>query len=160
VNPNRGPKRAGLRQQHPPVKSLPSEDAITIAEPLQCSNVVVRDVRDKEGNKLGTITEPYDGTEQSARSAAERISNSMFEQYPDASNIESRIGATDASGKPKWTISPNFRHIAEIGTDQARYIWGEIGAAPVKESPAIKAFKEKGYVLNPKTGAWEKPQSS
>jgi hypothetical protein len=84
----------------------------------------------------------------------------MFEQYPDASNVESRIGATNASGKPKWIISPNFRHIAEIGTDQARYILGDIEAAPVTESPAVKAFKEEGYVLNPKTAAWEKPESS
>jgi hypothetical protein len=119
----------------------------------------VRDVRNNEGRKLATITDPYDGTEDAARAAAERLSNRMFEQFPDASNVGSRIGATDADGKPKWTISPNFRHIAEIGTDQARYIWGDIEAAPNEESPAVKAFKEQGYVLNPKTRAWEKPRS-
>lgn len=120
-------------------------------------SIIVRDVRDNDGNKLGTITEPYDGTEQDARSAAERLSNRMYEQYPDASNVESRIVATDAGGKPKWIISPNFRHIAEIRTDQARYIWGDIEATAIVESPTVKAFKVKGYVLHPKTGAWEKP---
>ncbi len=137
MNPNRRPKRAGLRQEHPPIKSLPAEDASATAKTPQRSNVIVRDVRDNEGNKLGTITEPYDGTEQDARTAAERLSNRMFEQYPDASNVESRIGITDASGNPKWIISPNFRHIAEIGTDQARYIWEDIEAAPVAESLAV-----------------------
>jgi hypothetical protein len=48
----------------------------------------------------------------------------MFVEYSDASNIESRMCATDASGRPKWAVSPNFLHLAEIGTDEASSIWG------------------------------------
>jgi hypothetical protein len=48
----------------------------------------------------------------------------MYAEYPEASNIQSRICATDAAGLPKWSISPNFQHLAEIGTDEALYIWG------------------------------------
>ena len=47
-------------------------------------------------------------------------------RFIDASNIESRLCATDASGKPKWAVSPNFLHLAEIGTEEASYIWGDL----------------------------------
>lgn len=48
----------------------------------------------------------------------------MFAEYVDASNIESRMCATDESGNPKWAVSPNFLHLAEVETDEASYIWG------------------------------------
>ena len=91
---------------------------------LKLTNVVIRDVRDRDGRKLGRLIEPYDGTESGVIAAAQRISDRMFVEYSDASNIESRLCATDASGKPKWAVSPNFLHIAEVGTDEASYIWG------------------------------------
>ena len=65
------------------------------------SNVVVRDVRDRDGNKVGTIVEPHNGSEASVIRAARRASQRMFAEYSEASNIQSRIGATDATGKPK-----------------------------------------------------------
>jgi hypothetical protein len=89
-------------------------------------NVVLRDVRDSNGNRIGAVIEPHDGTEASVIVAAQRATDRMYAEYPDASNIQSRIGATDATGNPKWSISPNFRHVAEIGTDEAHYIWGNI----------------------------------
>lgn len=89
-------------------------------------NIVVRDVRDRNGNKLGTVVEPHDATEAGVIAAAQRATDRMYEEYPEASNIQSRIGATDASGRPNWSISPNFKHIAEIGTDEASYIWGNV----------------------------------
>jgi len=92
---------------------------------LPC-NLVVRDVRDRDGNKIGTVVEPHDGTEAGVITAARRASDQMYAEYPEASNIQSRIVATDGTGKPMWSVSPNFQHIAEIGTDEARYIWGEI----------------------------------
>src|SRR5207302_7848981 len=81
--------------------------------------LVVRDVRDRNGNKLGLIVEPHDTTEDGIIAAAKRATDRMYAQYPEASNIESRIGATDATGRPRWSISPNFQHMAEIGTDEA-----------------------------------------
>lgn len=88
-------------------------------------NIVVRDVRDRNGDKIGTVVEPHDGTEAGVITAARRASDRMYAEYSEASNIQSRIGATDGTGKPMWSVSPNFQHIAEIGTDEARYIWGE-----------------------------------
>ena len=90
-------------------------------------NVVIRDVRDNSGMKLGTVVETHDSTEAGVIRSAKRATARMYAEYPGASNIESRIGATDATGRPKWSVSPNFQHIAEIGTDEASYIWGSVG---------------------------------
>lgn len=88
-------------------------------------NIVVRDVCDRGGNRLGAVIEPHDGTEAGAMAAAQRATDRMYAEFPDASNIQSCIGASDASGVPKWSISPNFQYLAEIGTDEARNIWGD-----------------------------------
>jgi hypothetical protein len=89
-------------------------------------NIVVRDIRDRNGIRLGTVVERHDGTEAGILSAAQRATDRMYADYPEASNIESRLGATDKTGKPRWSISPNFNHLAEIGTDEAAYIWGNV----------------------------------
>lgn len=73
-------------------------------------NVVVRDVRDAQGNRMGIVVEPHDATEAGVIVAAQRATDRMYAEYPEASNIESRIAATDDSGRPKWSISPNFRN--------------------------------------------------
>lgn len=88
------------------------------------ANVVVRDVRDRDGVKLGRVVEPHEGTEAGVVAAAQRASERMWVEYSDASNVESRICATDASGRVRWAVSPNFLHIAEVGTEEAAYIWG------------------------------------
>jgi hypothetical protein len=95
---------------------------------LKLTNIVVRDVRDRDGYKLGRLVEAHDGTESGVIEAARRVSDRMFAEYSDASNIESRMCATDTTGKPKWAVSPNFLHLAEIGTDEASYIWGDLDA--------------------------------
>jgi hypothetical protein len=87
-------------------------------------NVVVRDVCDRDGTRLGVVVESHDCTEAGAIAAAQKATDRMYAEYPEASNIQSRICATDAAGLPKWSISPNFQHLAEIGTDEALYIWG------------------------------------
>lgn len=87
-------------------------------------NVVIRDVRDRDGHRLGRVIEPHDGTESAVIAAARRVTERMFAEYFDASNVESRICATDSNGKLKWAISPNFAHIAEVGTEEASCIWG------------------------------------
>lgn len=94
------------------------------------ANVVVRDVRDRDGLKLGRVIETHDGTEAGIVAAAQKASDRMWVEYSDASNVESRICATDGGGKVRWAISPNFLHVAEVGTGEASYIWG--GPAPAK----------------------------
>lgn len=89
-------------------------------------NVVVRDVRDRDGCKIGRVVEPHDGSEHGVITAARTATDRMFSEYSTASNVESRICATDASGRVKWAVSPNFLHIAEVGTDEASYIWGNL----------------------------------
>ena len=85
-------------------------------------NVVVRDVRDRDGCKRGRVIEPHDGTEAGVIAAARIATDRMFAEYSTASNIESRICATDSDGKLRWAVSPNFLHLAEVGTDEASYI--------------------------------------
>ena len=99
--------------------------AQTLAKSLLHCNVVVRDIRDRSGNKIGAVIEHHDGTEAGVITAARRATKRMYAEYPEASNIQSRIGATDGAGRPIWSVSPNFQHIAQVGTDEARYIWGE-----------------------------------
>ena len=89
-------------------------------------NMVVRDVRDRDACKLGRVTEPHDGTEFGVIAAARIATDRMYTEYSSASNVESRICATDAEGKLRWAVSPNFLHIAEVGTEEAAYIWGDL----------------------------------
>ena len=91
--------------------------------PIFYCNVVIREVRDSNGDLLGTVIEHHDGTPAGIIAAAVSASEQMFTNYPDASNIQSRIGATDVEGSLRWSISPNFRYLAEVGTDEAEYIW-------------------------------------
>jgi hypothetical protein len=91
---------------------------------LKFRNVVIRDVRDRDGYKLGKLIEPHDGTEAGVIAAARVATDRMYAEYSTASNIVSRICATDANGKLKWVVSPNFLHLAEVGADEASYIWG------------------------------------
>jgi hypothetical protein len=104
---------------------ISSKETMTVlARSTYRRNVVVRDIRDRNGDRIGTIIEPHDGSEAGVIAAAQRAAQRMYAEYSLASNIQSRIGATDSTGKPKWSISPNFRHLAELGTDEAHYIWG------------------------------------
>jgi hypothetical protein len=61
------------------------------------ANVVVRDVRDRDGVKLGRVIEPHEGTEAGIIVAAQKASERMWVEYSDASNVESRICATDVT---------------------------------------------------------------
>ena len=93
-------------------------------------DTVFREVRDFGGNLLGYETEKYNGTKEDARRAAEVIEGRLDSIYPDWSNMNSRIGATDSQGNPKYTISPNLRNISDVNTetDAAKYTWGDLSA--------------------------------
>ncbi len=94
-------------------------------------NAVVRDVRDRDSRELGWVIEPHDGTEAGVIAAAEAATDRMYSEFATASNVESRICATDASGNPRWAVAPNFCSLAEVGTEEARYIWhGPSGEQP------------------------------
>ena len=78
-------------------------------------NTVVRQACDRCGRVLGHFASAHDGTPESMVAAAKRVSDEMFLAFDEVSNINSAILATDGSGAPRWTISPNFRVIEEIG---------------------------------------------
>ena len=77
---------------------------------------VIRQVQDRAGHVLGYIAAKHDGTPVGMITAAKAVTDRMFWVFDDASNINSAIIATDASGVPRWMISPNFRFITEIET--------------------------------------------
>jgi hypothetical protein len=106
--------------------SLPmtKRDSDLLGLRLPKPNVVIRDVRDRDGCKLGRVIESHDGTEDGVIAAARAATDRMYAEYSTVSNIESRICATDGSGKARWAVSPNFLHLAEIGTEEASCIWG------------------------------------
>jgi len=102
--------------------------------------LVIRDVRDKQGERIGPAYAPYDGTPEDAIEVAKAISDKLDEEFgPGWSNVNSRIVATGEDGRPKWSISPNFKHVAEVGTDEARYIWGDTSARTPDEPKRLKA---------------------
>ena len=78
-------------------------------------NTVVRQACDRCGRVLGHFASAHDGTPEGMVAAARRVSDEMFLAFDEVSNINSAILATDETGAPRWTISPNFRVIEEIG---------------------------------------------
>jgi hypothetical protein len=98
-------------------------NTVLARQPSRLNNVVIRDACDREGRRLGRVTRPHDGTLEGIVAAARAATERMYADFSTASNIESRICATDANGKPRWAVSPNFLHVGEIGTDEASYIW-------------------------------------
>jgi hypothetical protein len=106
------------------------------------SKVVVRDVRDRDGHRLGRIVKPHDGTEPGVIAAAQAATERMYTEFSTSSNVQSRICATDSTGNPKWAVSPNFLHLAEVGTEEALYIWGGPGSA-VRGEPSYPLCSQK-----------------
>ena len=76
---------------------------------------VIRDVCDYRGNHIATLTHRYDGSEDIAKAAAEAIDRHMSLYYPEASDVGSRIVATDEAGDVKWAISPDGRRVTAAG---------------------------------------------
>lgn len=90
---------------------------------------VVREVCDADGQRLGVVHARYDGSVDDAVRVAKSITEMMYARFPDASNIQSRIGVTDENGRGRWIISPNFSHVAEAGTSEGVYIFGDLNFA-------------------------------
>jgi len=77
-------------------------------------NVVIREACDRDGVVLGHLVASHDGTPEGIVAAARRATARMFDAFADACNVNSRIIATDATGRPRWSVSPNFAVIEEL----------------------------------------------
>jgi hypothetical protein len=71
-------------------------------------NVVLRELRDRDGRKLGRIIQPHDGTEAGVIAAAQAATDRMYAKFSTASNGESRICATDDNGNPRWVAGASL----------------------------------------------------
>jgi hypothetical protein len=80
-------------------------------------NIVIREACDRDGVVLGHLVASHDGTPDGLVAAARRASQRMFDAFADACNVNSRIIATDAAGRPRWSVSPNFAVIEELAVE-------------------------------------------
>ncbi|MCL4743754.1 MAG: hypothetical protein KJZ54_16275 [Phycisphaerales bacterium] len=87
---------------------------ITSRRGATAPNVVIREACDRDGIVLGHLVASHDGTPEGIVAAARRATARMFDAFADACNVNSRIIATDASGRPRWSVSPNFAVIEEL----------------------------------------------
>ncbi len=93
-------------------------------------NVVVRDVRDRDGGQLGRIIQSHNGTESGVITAAQDATDRMYAEFSAASNIQSRICATDSNGSPGQVISSTFFPWgASVRCKLARVWTGALGPA-------------------------------
>jgi len=80
-------------------------------------DIVFRVVRTNDGEIIGIILKNFDDTLEDAIKVAQEISADMFNNYPDASNIQSLIGIVDRNGKFKQTISPNLKIVTDVNIE-------------------------------------------
>lgn len=79
-------------------------------------DTVYRDIYNlSTGEPMGLMTEPYDGTLENLLSAWEKLQRRLPH---DASNSQSPIAATDASGRAKYYVSSNGRFITDLQTGE------------------------------------------
>lgn len=93
---------------------------------LPPNNVFV-DARDINANRISVYCMKHDGSEEDMVNTARKLMGELG-NYVEYSGIQSRLLASDEHGNPAYAISPNFLHIAEIGTPESRYIYGDISA--------------------------------
>ena len=122
-------------------------------KPWQKPNVVFREVVDFHDRILGYVFKEYDGkTKEDALNKAQSLTPEQIEsRYPGFSNINSRMGATDAKGNPLFAISPNLRHVHHVleDRDAAMYNWGDIEAGErliSDEERRMMIPKYQGYI--------------
>lgn len=125
---------AGLAQAI--VKALSQPPKATVA------NVVFRHIHGTDGKYNGTVSQRYDGTPEHAKAVSQTLETRAHDQFQyephKSSSIQSQTGATDSTGNHKYVIAPNHRHIAEAGTDHAKYIQGNLAAGSrLKQSGLI-----------------------
>jgi hypothetical protein len=84
-------------------------------------NVVIRQITDFSGNTISYLYGFHDGTKQSMREVGERITKTMYLEFPDVSNASSRFLITDERGIPAYTMSPNLNHIEPVTSKQNQF---------------------------------------
>ena len=82
-------------------------------------SMVIRDVCDHHGNHIATLIHRYDGTPDIAAAAAEAIDRHMSLYYPEASDVKSRIVATDETGQVRWAISPDGKRVEAVRDEES-----------------------------------------
>ena len=154
---------AGMKSEDQHISGATPSGAITPRVPLSTvkpqnrPHMVVREVRDRDDKLLGYEYFPYDGTPEDALAKAELVTTQMWEKYPDASNMGSRILATGKDGKPLYVMSPNLQHVAEMGTPTANYIQTGEGEPPAEMKASYEAAKKAGDEAAGKALWWRKP---
>lgn len=112
-------------------------------------------LRGMDGQELGVVHAPHDGTVEGIRETAETLQREATASY-DWSGIKSQWIATGPDGRAGWAISPNLANIDPVGSDEAAYTLGDLSRRPpppltlaeedialvtkVKESGALKKF--------------------
>lgn len=132
----------------PPVPAVPTKAAkpvVLTPKGKVPPNSAIIEVVDYNGRMHAKVVLPHDGTPEGAIEAAKKLrayADQNFEWKTELYHTNTRYGATDASGNLKWVISPNAANIAEVGTPQARYILGDLSAAPSKVGTTPPALPE------------------
>ena len=99
-------------------------------------NSVMMIVRDRDGEEIGRIAAPHDGTTAGMKKAANELTERAEQEYGgEWSNVNSTTGASDHTGTPKFVISPNRNHVNPIESDAGKYSMGLLDYAP-KGPPA------------------------
>lgn len=106
-------------------------------------NSVIVLLRGAGGEARGVSSMQYDGTEEGARAAHDKIMETQGvggDSYYDpnrVSNIQTLRAATDSEGNIKYVISPNG-NVHEWGSDGALYALGDLAAGKRLEAQAKK----------------------
>lgn len=109
-------------------------------------------LRDMNGQSLGVVTAPHDGTVEGIRVAAEKLQMQATASH-DWSGIQSQWIATGPDGRAGWAISPNLANINPVGSDEAAYTLGDLSRRPppplaiADEDVALVAKAEKSGAL-------------
>lgn len=109
-------------------------------------------LRGMEGQELGVVHAPHDGTVEGIRATAEALQSGATASY-DWSGIQSQWIATGPDGRAGWAISPNLAHIDPVGSDEAAYTLGDLSRRPpppltiADEDIALVAKAEKSGAL-------------
>jgi DNA topoisomerase I len=104
------------------------------------ANHVVHKVVSFDGQHLGVMIHPHNGTKEGILKSAKHLHRMAADQYPGwqgRSETNSMTAATGEHGEAKYAISPNLAHVAKIGSKEAKYIFGDLNSAPTKKAIVI-----------------------
>ncbi len=92
-------------------------------------NTAVMQVRDRDGNHVGYVEEAYDGSMNGLGEAARKLNNRASMEFgEDFSGVQSRTLASFSGDT--FVVSPNGMDAAPVGSDEAKYIAGDLSKAP------------------------------